>query len=113
MVYHSFRVPESAGLSPMEKFDHIVRVRNRAMGQSATKLSSHLSVEISDMNREILQLDVNDINMHEMIQNSTCQIDHKKSFVVKCTLDSLGRLSGLWDMLPQRREGSEGHQSRS
>ena len=32
--------------------------------------------------------------MHEMIQNSTCKTD-KKRFVVKRTLDSLDRFSGL------------------
>lgn len=98
MVYHSIRIPASARLTPMQKFDHIVRVRNRALGELALKPSPELAIEISETNSELLSMDINDISMHKMLQNSTCKTN-KKRFVAKRTLDALGRLSGLSNVL--------------
>lgn len=94
MLYHLWKVPDTS-MSPTEKFDHAVLVRNRHLGpEKATTLSPHLNVEVSADNRRMLKLNPDDLNMHKVLR--TCNVKHgERRKVVKRALTMLGSASGM------------------
>ena len=74
-------------------------VRNRALGPIAgTTISPHLDVEISEDNKRFLRLSPDDLNMHRVLQESTCR-HGKRRLVARRTLNALGNVSGLASFL--------------
>ena len=71
MIYHLFKVPKDFGLTPTEKLEHAITVRNRTLGPKAgTTVSPYLDVEISSTNQSLLQLKPEDVNMYRVLQES-------------------------------------------
>lgn len=94
MLYHSYN-PDVPGWSPLQRFEHAVRVRNRTLGpDKGTTISPHLNVEVSESNRRFLRLSPEDVNMHKVLQQSTCKSGVRRK-VAKRALTALGGVSGL------------------
>ena len=80
---------------PQEKFAHAIKVRNRTLGPVAgTTVSPHLDVEVSEDNKFFLRLTKDDINMHKVLQQSTCKHGVRRK-VAKRALTALGGISGI------------------
>ena len=69
MIYHLFKV-NVPGMSPIQRFQHAVTVRNRTYGPKATTPSPYLDLEITADNRKFLKLRPEDVNMHRVLQVS-------------------------------------------
>ena len=95
MIYHLFKVPGTT-MTPDEQFQHAIRVRNRSLGpKKGTTVSPYLDVEISPDNQHFLSLvDTHDVNVHNVIQQSTCKHGRRRK-VAKRTLNALGGVSGI------------------
>ena len=107
MIYHMYN-PDLSGMTPLQRFQHMVTVRDRTMGAAAIKPSPHLNLEISDDNRRFLAVTPDNINMFRVLQESTCRHGQRRR-VSKRTLNALGYASGMCGRLndPKRREEIE------
>ena len=48
MIYHLYNPGSDVDMSPMQRFDHAIKVRNRSLGPvKAVKMSPYLNVEVS------------------------------------------------------------------
>ena len=95
MRYHQFN-PKVAGWTNMQRFQHSITVRNRLLGPGvATTPSPHLDLAVSEDNRRMLQVTPDDVNMHRVLQESTCRSGGKRRKVARRTLNALGGVSGL------------------
>ena len=82
-------------MTPDEKFDHMVKVRNRTFGPAAaTTISPHLDVHVSADNKRFLDLTADDLNMYSVLQQSTCKHGLRRK-VAKRALTALGSVSGV------------------
>ena len=82
-------------MTPEQKFEHAIKVRNRSLGpDKATTISPYLDVEVTDDNKHFLKLTADDVNMHRVLQQSTCRHGVRRK-VAKRTLNALGGISGL------------------
>ena len=94
MIYHVFNPGKDSGMSPMEKFEHAITVRNRTLGpEKATKVSPYLDVHMTSDNKGFLDLSADDVNMHRVLQESMCKHGFRRK-VAKRTLTALGTASG-------------------
>ena len=85
-------------MSPEDKFDHAVTVRNRTMGPKATELSPYLDVEVTEDNKRFLNIKPHDINMYHVLQQSTCRHGDRRK-VARRSLTALGGVSGVCGIL--------------
>ena len=91
-------------MSPMQRFEHAITVRNRTLGPGkATTVSSYLNVEVSQDNKRFLALKPDDINMHRVLQESMCKHGFRRK-VAKRTLNALGTASGMCGVLNDAEE---------
>ena len=98
MIYHLFKVPGTK-MSPEQKFQHMVTVRNRTLGpKKGITVSPFLDVEVSPDNNRFLQLSADDLNMHRVLQQSTCK-HGKRRKVARRALTALGTVSGVAGVL--------------
>ena len=98
MIMHLFKVHDS-NMTPIEKFNHAVTVRNRSLGpKKALQLSPYLDVEVSDDNRCFLALTPDEVNIHRVLQQSTCRHGVRRK-VVKRALTAIGGVSGMCGIL--------------
>ena len=81
-------------MTPEQKFQHSVRVRNRTIGEGATKVSPHLNVEVTEDNKRFLQIKSHDLNMYRVLQQSTCRHGARRK-VARRALTALGGVSGV------------------
>ena len=101
MIYHLFKIPEahSVTLTPFEKLEHAITVRNRTLGPAAaTTVSPYLDVEVTPMNQALLELKPEDVNMYNVLQQSTCKSGSRRK-IAKRTLTALGGASGMCRIL--------------
>ena len=92
------QVPGST-MSPMEKFDHAIKVRNRSLGpELGTKVSPYLDVEVTSDNQKFLNLSKDDLNMYNVLRQSTCRHGERR-LVARRTLNALGQASGMCGLL--------------
>ena len=99
MIYHLHKLPKSYNATPLERFQHAITVRNRALGpDKATTVSPHLDLEITPMNKKLLRLRPEDVNMYQVLQQSTCKSSMRRK-VAKRTLAALGGASGMCGIL--------------
>ena len=95
MLYHQFN-PKVAGWTNMQRFHHSITVRNRMFGpDAATTPSPHLDLAMTDDNRRMLKLTPDDVNMHRVLQESTCRKGGKRRKVARRCLNALGGVSGM------------------
>jgi len=96
MIYHLFNPGQAATIwSPMERFEHAIKVRNRTMGpDKATKVSEYLDVHMTNDNKKFLSLTDDDLNMHRVLQESMCKHGFRRK-VARRTLNALGGACGL------------------
>ena len=98
MIYHLFKA-KVPGMSNMDRFSHAVTVRNRQFGPGkATTPSAYLDLEISPDNQTMLTLTPDDVNMHKVLQMSTCKHGQRRRVAKRC-LTALGGVSGLCGFL--------------
>ena len=98
MIYHLFKVPGSM-MTPEQKFQHAITVRNRTLGPDhATTISPHLDVEVTPDNERFLSLKPEDINMYNVLRQSSCKHGRRRK-IAKRTLNALGGLSGKCGIL--------------
>lgn len=94
MRYHLFNA-NIAGMSPMQKFQHAIQVRNRSLGPvKGITVSPHLDVAMTEDNKRFLSLSPDDLNMHRVLQESTCRHGRRRK-VARRTLNALGGVSGM------------------
>ena len=94
MLYHCFN-PKMPGATPEQRFMHAVTVRNRTYGPvKGVTISPHLDVEVTEDNKKMLALSPEDINMHRILQDSTCNTGKRRKVARRC-LNALGGVSGL------------------
>ena len=99
MIYHLYKVPEGIDMTREEKLQHSITVRNRTLGPvAATTVSPYLDVEVTPMNQSLLELKPEDVNMYNVLQQSTCKSTMRRK-VAKRTLTALGTASGLCGIL--------------
>ena len=99
MIYHLYKVPEGIDMTREEKLQHAITVRNRTLGPvAATTVSPYLDVEVTPMNQSLLELKPEDVNMYNVLQQSTCKSTMRRK-VAKRTLTALGTASGLCGIL--------------
>ena len=99
MIYHLYNPGSDVDMSPMQRFDHAIKVRNRSLGPvKAVKVSPYLNVEVSRDNKRFLSLNQDDINMHRVLQESMCKHGFRRK-VAKRTLNALGNASGICGVL--------------
>lgn len=99
MIYHLFKIPKGFDMTPTEKLEHAITVRNRTLGPKAgTTVSPYLDVEISSSNQTLLELKPEDVNMYRVLQESTCKTTMRRK-VARRTLTALGSASGLCGIL--------------
>ena len=99
MIYHLYNPGNDTGMSPMQKFEHAITVRNRTLGPEAgTTVSPYLDVEVSTDNQKFLALKPEDLNMHRVLQESMCKHGFRRK-VAKRTLNALGGASGFCGIL--------------
>jgi hypothetical protein len=68
MHYHMFN-PNIPEMTPEQRFQHAITVRNRTFGpDKGTTVSPHLDVEITPNNRSFLKLTPDDVNMYRVLQ---------------------------------------------
>jgi hypothetical protein len=106
MVYHLFnaKVP---GMTDMDRYHHAITVRNRTLGPGvATTPSPYLDLEISSDNKMMLNLSPDDVNMHKVLQLSTCKRGRRRRVAKRC-LNALGGVSGLCGFLNNEKELEE------
>ena len=96
MIYHVFNA-KIPGATNLQRFQHAVSVRNRTLGpKEGTTVSPHLDVEMTDMNKRMLTLTPADLNMHRVLQESTCRTGtRRRRRVARRCLNALGGVSGL------------------
>ena len=75
----------------MQKFDHMVKVRNRSQGKIV--LPDHLDLETTSDNLRLLTPSEDDLNMHAVIKASSCQHGKLRRMASR-TLTALGYISG-------------------
>ena len=86
-------------LTPFEKLEHAITVRNRTLGPAAaTTVSPYLDVEVTPMNQALLELKPEDVNMYNVLQQSTCKSGSRRK-IAKRTLTALGGASGMCRIL--------------
>ena len=106
MVYHIFNA-KIPGASNLQRFEHAITVRNRSLGpKKGIAVSAHLDVEISDTNKQMLSLTPADINMHQVLQQSTCRTGKRRRVARRC-LNALGGVSGLSTFLNDEQRMKE------
>lgn len=94
MHYHVFN-PNVTHMTPEQKFRHAITVRNRTLGPiKGTTVSPHLDVVVTPDNERFLRLTPDDVNMHRVLQESTCTTA-KRRRVAKRSLNALGGVSGI------------------
>ena len=94
MIYHVWNA-KIDGASPLQQFHHAVSVRNRQFGPIAgTTVSAYLDCEISADNKRMLALKPDDLNMYQVLQQSTCRNGKRRKVAKRC-LNALGGLSGV------------------
>ena len=94
MIYHVWNA-KIDGASDLDQFYHAVAVRNRQFGPIAgTTVSAYLNCEITPDNKKMLRLTPDDINMHKVLQQSTCRSGARRKVAKRC-LNALGGLSGM------------------
>ena len=94
MIYHQFN-PNIKGLSPLQRLQHAITVRNRTLGPvKGVTISPYLDVEVSPFNQEMLALTPDDINMHRVLQESSCKHGKRRRVAKRC-LTALGLVSGV------------------
>ena len=94
MIYHLFNA-QVDGMSPLDRFRHAVTVRNRTFGpDKGTTVSPHLDIEVTRDNVRMLRLKPLDVNMHRVLQESTCRAGGKRRRVARRILNALGGVSG-------------------
>ena len=99
MIYHLYKVPEGIKMTPDEKLQHAITVRNRTLGpEAATTVSPYLDVEVTPLNQSLLELKPEDVNMYKVLQQSTCKSAMRRK-VAKRTLTALGTASGMCGIL--------------
>ena len=73
----------------------MVTVRNRCLGPvKGTRVSAFLDVEESSDNKKMLSLKMEDLNMYQILQESTCRHGKRRKVAAR-TLDALGYASGI------------------
>ena len=106
MIYHLFNV-SVPGMTKLDRFHHAVTVRNRQFGPGlATTPSSYLDLQISDDNKTMLTLTPEDVNMHKVLQMSTCKHGQRRRVAKRC-LNALGGVSGLCSFLNDEEHVAE------
>ena len=99
MIYHIYNPGNDSGMSPLQKFEHAIAVRNRTLGpKKAITVSPYLDVHITDDNKKFLDLTDDDVNMHRVLQDSMCKHGFRRK-VAKRTLTALGSASGQCRLL--------------
>ena len=99
MIYHLYNPGKDIDMSPMQRFEHAITVRNRTLGPKAgTTVSPYLDVEVSKDNEKFLALKPEDLNMHRVLQESMCKHGFRRK-VAKRTLNALGGASGFCGIL--------------
>ena len=94
MIYHVYNPGKDCGMSPLQKFEHAITVRNRTLGPSkATKVSPYLDVVMTKDNKRFLDLTDDDVNMHRVLQESMCKHGFRRK-VARRTLTAMGSASG-------------------
>ena len=95
IIYHLFKVPKGVDMKPLEKLEHAITVRNRTLGpKRGTQVSPYLDCEITPDNQRMLKLGKDDLNMYNVLQQSTCRPDVRRK-VARRTLTALGGVSGM------------------
>ena len=90
MIYHLYNPGKDIDMSPMQRFEHAITVRNRTLGPKAgTTVSPYLDVEVSQDNEKFLTLKPEDLNMHRVLQESMCKHGFRRK-VARRTLNALG-----------------------
>lgn len=98
MIYHLYK-PTGVSMTPEQKFQHMIKVRNRTLGpQKATTVSPYLDVHVTDDNKRFISLTADDLNMHTVMQQSTCK-HGKRRKVARRALNALGGVSGIAGLL--------------
>ena len=106
MLYHLFN-PNVPNMTPEQKFQHAIIVRNRTLGPvKATTVSPHLDVAISPDNQKFLSLSPDDVNMHRVLQESTCRNGTRRR-VAKRSLNALGGVSGIAGFVNNEQQRKE------
>lgn len=99
MIYHLYKIPAGHDMTPHEKLQHAITVRNRTLGPDAgTTVSPYLDVEITSTNQSLLKLKPEDVNMYHVLQQSTCKSKMRRK-IAKRTLTALGGVSGMCGIL--------------
>ena len=95
IIYHLFKIPKGVDMAPLDKLEHAITVRNRTLGpKRGTQVSPYLDCEITPDNQRMLQLNKDDLNMYNVLQQSTCRTDVRRK-VARRTLTALGGVSGM------------------
>ena len=96
MIYHLYKY-KAKSWTPEQQLAHMIKVRNRTLGpKTATTVSPYLDVEVSVDNRKFLQLNCDDLNMHRVLQQSTCKHGMRRK-VARRALNALGGgVRSLW-----------------
>ena len=106
MIYHLFKA-KVPGMTNVDRFEHAVTVRNRRFGPGvATTPSPYLDLEITDDNKIMLTLSADDVNMHKVLQESTCKNGKRRKVAKRC-LTALGGASGLCGFLNDEQKVAE------
>lgn len=106
MIYHLYN-PKVPGMSPEQRFHHAVTVRNRTLGPiRGTSISAHLNVEVTPDNMRFLRLTPEDVNMHKVLQQSTCRHGMRRR-VARRSLNALGGVSGVAGFLNDEKQMDE------
>jgi hypothetical protein len=106
MIYHLFKA-KVPGMTPLDRFEHAITVRNRSFGEgAATTPSTYLDLEITDDNKAMLTLSADDINMHKVLRESTCKTGKRRKVAKRC-LTALGGVSGLSGFLNDEKQVDE------
>ena len=105
-IYHLFNA-NVPGMTKLDRFHHAVTVRNRTLGPgAATTPSPHLDLAITEDNQTMLTLTADDVNMHKVLQQSTCKRGQRRKVAKRC-LNALGGVSGLCGFLNDEEQLEE------
>ena len=103
MIYHLYNPGKDSNMTPLQKFQHAVTVRNRTLGpEKGTAISPYLDVEVTKDNQKFLSIKPEDLNMHRVLQESMCKHGFRRK-VAKRTLNALGG-AGLCKVLNDGEE---------
>ena len=105
MMYHLYKVT-GVNMTPEQKFQHAVTVRNRTLGPKGTVVSPYLNVEVTADNKRFLDLKPDDINMYRVLQESSCKHGVRRK-VAKRSLNALGQASGVCGLLNNSKKLKE------